>query len=141
MRYPSLFAAFLTLVLGGCATTVRTLDGEPIRVGSERFREHALAVFKRQNSTLTAIFDAFEQADDEEASRLDSAEQRMIEACESLNSAAASQRDGESLGVGVLLGISSTIRPCDEATFNADQLVREIQVAPLSETSDDEQGL
>lgn len=127
LRSTSLIIAVLSLIVSGCVSTVKTLDGEQLRVGSPQFRDHALAVFKRNNSTLTELFDVFEQANEEEAAKLDLAEQRMIEACEALNSAAAAQRDGNKLDARTLLTISSTIRPCDEATFEADQLIREIR--------------
>jgi len=112
----------------GCASTIKTLEGERLVVGSPQFRDHAFAVFKRHNSALTALFDASEQVDDADAVRLDRAEQHMIEACEKLNGAAAAQRDGESPGIGILLSVSSTIRACDQATFEAEELIREFSV-------------
>ena len=131
LRSVSLFVVVPTLVLGGCASTIKTREGERLLVGSPQFRDYAEAVFKRQNSTLTELFDVLEQIDDEDAARLDVAELRMIEACETLNSAAATQRDGKSLSAKVLLTISSTIRPCDEATFDTDQLIREVSTDSL----------
>ena len=77
------------------------------------------------------MFDAIDQAGDEDALRLEIAEEQMIEACETLNSAAAARRDGKQLGVGILRTISSTIRPCDEATSEADQLIMEISAVSL----------
>jgi len=128
-RFVSLIIVALSQIVSGCVSTVKTLDGESLRVGSPEFRDHAEAVFKRNNSTLTELFEAFELASDEDAARLDLAEQRLIEACETLNRAAAAQRDGQKLGTSTLLTISSTIRPCDEATFETDQLIREIKIA------------
>ncbi len=120
-----------TLILGSCVSTVERLDGKRLRVGSPEFRDYALDVFKRNNSTLTVLFDAIDQAGDEDALRLEIAEEQMIEACETLNSAAAARRDGKQLGVGILRTISSTIRPCDEATSEADQLIMEISAVSL----------
>jgi len=119
-------SVFVAVFPGACATTIETLDGERVRVDSSQFRDYALGVFKRNNNTLTVLFDVLEQVDDVDALRLDQAEQRMIEACETLNSAAAAQRDGKKLGVRMLRTISSTIRPCDEATHETDQLIAEI---------------
>lgn len=118
------FAVFAQL-LSGCVTTT-TLEGERLRVGSSQFRDHAISVFKSQNSTLTELFDVLETANDEEATRIDQAELNMIEACETLNSAAAAQRDGKKLSVRILSDISSDIRSCDEATRAANQLLLEL---------------
>ena len=81
MRSVSVFAILLVVVLlGGCATTIETLEGERLRIDSPQFRDYALSVFKRNNSTLTTLFDVLEQVDDADAARLDQAELRMIEA-------------------------------------------------------------
>jgi len=120
------FIALLILVLGGCALTVETLRGDRLWVGSPQFSEYAEDVFRRNNSTLTTLFDALELANDEDALKLEAAEERMIGACESLNSVAAAKRDGKELGFRVLRTISSTIRPCDEATQDTEQLIAEI---------------
>ena len=119
----------LTQLSSGCVTTT-TLEGERLRIGSSQFRDHALSVFKAQNSTLTELFDVLETADDEDATRIDDAELRMIEACETLNSAAAAQRDGKKLSLRILSNIYSDIRSCDEATQAANQLIRELSPAP-----------
>jgi len=131
MRSVSVFAILLVVLLGGCATTIETLEGERLRIDSPQFRDYALGVFKRNNSTLTTLFDVLEQVDDADAARLDQAELRMIEACETLNSAAAAQRDGKKLGVRILRTISSTVRPCDEATHETNQLIQEITAVSL----------
>lgn len=126
------------VALSGCASTIKTLDGEHLLVGSSQFRDHVANVFKRHNSTLTVLFDVLEQVDAEDAVRLDIAEQRMIEACETLNSAAAAQRDGKVPSARILLTISSTISACDQATDDADQLIREISPSSLPAISEDE---
>lgn len=131
MRSVSVFAILLVVLLGGCATTIETLEGERLRIDSPQFRDYALGVFKRNNSTLTTLFDVLEQVDDADAARLDQAELRMIEACETLNSAAAAQRDGKKLGVRILRTISSTVRPCDEATQETNLLIQEITAVSL----------
>ena len=131
LRSGSLYVLLMCQILSGCVTTVQTREGENLRVGSEPFREHAIAVFKRQNSALTALFDVFDLANEDEAERLDFAEQRMINECETLNSAAAKTRDGKTLGAQILLTISSTIRPCEDATFDAEQLIRKISPEAL----------
>jgi len=122
----------LTMLLGGCAATVQTLDGQRLRVGSKQHTDHVLAVFKRQNRTLTRLFDVYDSVNDEDAQRLDSAEQRLIEACETLNSVAVDHRDGRSTDLGVLLGVSSTVQACDQATRDADQLILEFNQPPTA---------
>ena len=122
----------LALFLGGCVGSVQTLDGQRLRVGSKQYSDYVLAVFKRQNSTLTELFDVYDTVNAEDAERLDTAEQRMIEACETLNSVAVDHRDGKSTDLGVLLSISSSVRACDQATRDADQLIREFSEQPAS---------
>ena len=122
----------LALFLGGCVGSVQTLDGQRLRVGSKQYSDYVLAVFKRQNSTLTELFDVYDTVNGEDAERLDTAEQRMIEACETLNSVAVDNRDGKSTDLGVLLSISSSVRACDQATRDADQLIREFSEQPAS---------
>ena len=136
LRPVLLLLVLLTQTLSGCASTIKTLDGTRLQVGSSQFRDHVFDVFKRHNNTLTVLFDMLEQVNDADALRLDRAEQRMIEACEKLNSAAAAQRDGKIPSAGVLLTISSTIRECDQATFEADQLIREINSRPIQDSGD-----
>jgi len=134
----SVFVVLLMLIPIGCASTIETRDGERLKVGSQQFRDYALQVFKRNNSTLTGLFDVLEQADDEDALRLELAEERMIEACETLNSAAAATRDGKQLGAGILRTISSSIRSCDEATYDTDRLIEEISSVPLQSVAEEE---
>jgi len=121
LRSGSLYVLLMCQILSGCVTTVQTREG----------REHAFEVFKRQNRALTALFDVFDLADEDEAEQLDSVEQRMISECETLNSAATKTRDGKTLGAQILLTISSTIRPCEDATFDAEQLIRKISPEAL----------
>ena len=141
LRLVAITTLMQTLILVGCASTIETLDGKLLRIGSPEFRSYALDVFKRNNSTLTVLFDAIEQADDENALRLELAEESVVEACETLNSAAAARRDGKQLGAGILRTISSTIRPCDAATNEADRLIMEVSSVSLPPVSGDESVL
>ena len=138
MRFVSPIVIFVSLLVAGCIAPVKTRQGEQLPVGSERFQAHALEVFKRQNNALTALFDVIDQASNEDAVRLEFAEQRLIEECETLNNAAAKRRDGEVLGPRILLNISSTIYPCDLATFKAEELIREIDPNYLPSVQADE---
>jgi len=49
------FVVMFTLISSGCASTIETLDGRRLRIGSPQFSDYALDVFKRNNSTLTAL--------------------------------------------------------------------------------------
>ena len=139
LRPVSLCLVSLVLLIAGCAGTVQTLDGQRLRVGSKQYSDHVMAVFKHQNSTLTELFDVYDTVNAEDAERLDTAEQRMIEACETLNSVAVDHRDGKSTDLGVLLSISSSVRACDQATRDANQLIRELSEQPAASIANDSQ--
>ena len=120
----------LLLQLCGCAT-ITTPSGDVLLRGGPEFRDYAAEVFRRQNATLTSMFDAFEYADDAEAAELDRAEQRMIESCAALNSAASARRDGRNLDVSTLKRVADSIVVCDTATLEAEQLIRRVQTSAL----------
>lgn len=112
----------LLLPLYGCAT-ITTPSGDVLFRGGPEFRNYAADVFRRQNATLISMFDVFESADDTDSAELDRAEQRMIESCAALNSAASARRDGKDLDLSALKRIADSIVACDAATLEAEQLV------------------
>ena len=118
----------LLLLLCGCAT-ITTPSGDTLLRGGPEFRDYAADVFRRQNATLTSLFDAFEYADDADAAELDLAEQSMIESCAALNSAASARRDGKELDISTLKRVADSIVACDTATLEAEQLIRRVQTS------------
>ena len=118
----------LLLLLGGCAT-IKTPSGDVLLRGGPEFRDYAADVFRRQNATLISLFDVIEYAGDADVTELDSAEQRMIESCAALNSAASARRDGKNLDVSTLKRVADSIVACDIATLEAEQLIRRVQTS------------
>lgn len=118
----------LLLPLCGCAS-ITTPSGDVLLNGSPEFRNYAADVFRRQNATLISMFDVFEYADEADSAELDQAEQRMIESCAALNSAASARRDGKDLHLSALKRIADSIVACDTATLEAEQLVRRAQAS------------
>ena len=116
------------LLLGSCAT-IRTPSGDLLRRNSPDFREYAGDVFRRHNAALVSLFDATEFASDEELPELDRAEQHMLERCADLNDAASANRDGKSLGISKLKRIASTVVACDNATLEAENLIRRVEAS------------
>ncbi len=96
-------ALFIPLLgLPACTPYVVTGDGERIRANSAAFREYAEQVFRVHNEVTTSMayaIDELEGADgtDEYRERLIAADDRMMQACATLDELALARRDGRKI--------------------------------------------
>ena len=109
-------SAAVFCLLAGCAA-VTTADGERLRVTSDKFRDYAESVFRRQNRIATELAFALEDADPDGAAfdELAAAEDELLAGCAGLNEVAAAARDGERLGNGRRLAAARQAPDCERA--------------------------
>lgn len=115
-------AAVFALMLGGCAGSLKTADGERLRLRSDEFRSYAEAVFRSQNRVATDIAFALEEPelyDDAAIARLETADQMLFEACMALNEMAARRRDQRGRRIFADARAARTVPQCERAAAAA----------------------
>lgn len=122
-RCAAALAAAVLALHAGCAP-ITTVQGERIRMRSERFAEYVEHVFREQNRVATALAFAFEDAaDPDRLDALEAAEDALLEACTELNALAAARRDGERFGPVRRLRAAREAPQCERAAAEAATLL------------------
>ena len=116
-------------VLAAACTSVTTLEGERLSMTSLEFRAYAEAVFREQNRVATELAFALEARDlaPADAARLESAEQRLLGACEGLNDIAVGRREGRDLGRLQQASAARRAPQCERAARDAAGLIESIR--------------
>ena len=110
----------LALAAVGCSTvTTTTPDGEITKRSAEEFRLYVEDVFRRQNKLGDVLIeleagDAMVEGPHVVAISL--AEERMHDACQSLNDAAMAVAEGRDIGFVLRIKVANTITRCEYAT-------------------------
>lgn len=112
-----------------------SVDGDRMRLGSDRFADYVEATFRRQNEVSTDL--AIEIDDQRVASAryatLETVERQLLAACRGLNELARAQRDGESIsGLGGLNRARSA-PDCEHATDIAAAALESVSEQAVSE--------
>jgi hypothetical protein len=123
-RVMPMFAVFAT-----ACTSVTTLDGERLSMTSLEFRTYAEAVFREQNRVGTELAFALEAYDlvPADALSLESAEERLLAACEGLNEVAVGRREGRDLGRLRQASAARRAPQCERAARDAAGLAESIR--------------
>jgi hypothetical protein len=118
--------------LAGCAVT--SVDGDRMRLKSDRFADYVNAVFRRQNEVSTDLaIELDEQAlESERYLILETVERQLLTACRGLNELARAQRDGESIGGLGGLKRARGAPDCERAT---DYAAAALDSAPVESVS------
>ncbi len=122
----------LCLLLLACAPIVQTSDGRALRATSAAFRDYTSSVFRRHNAASIAIVDAFDAVGNDDRTivdELEEADDRMMRACEPLNTLAIARRDGKELDVSALRAVADAVPLCDHATTHAELLISNLSLA------------
>ena len=111
------------IVIAGCAAgcAVTSVDGDRMRLRSDRFTDYVEATFRRQNEVSTDLAVAIDEAgvDSARYSILETVEGRLLETCRGLNELARAQRDGEPVGGLGALKRARGAPDCEQATAAA----------------------
>lgn len=113
-----LIAVCVLVSLSGCAS-VRTADGERLRLGSDEFRAYVERVFREQNRVADAVAFALEAPVSQDP-ELAAAEQDLLAACAGVNQLATARRDQQSLGLRSSVRAANTVPDCERAARAAD---------------------
>jgi hypothetical protein len=111
--------------LTACAGSIRTPEGDRMRLRSEEFAAYAEDVFRQQNEVLDALAFALDEQPDEP--RLLRAEDSVLEACAGLNEMAVRRRDAESVRPLRGLRVARRIPECARAAAQASELLRTLE--------------
>jgi hypothetical protein len=125
------------IVIAGCVAgcAVTSVDGDRMRLKSDRFADYVEATFRRQNAVSTdlAIEIDEEGADSVRYTILETAERRLLADCRGLNELARARRDGESAsGLGALKRARGT-PDCERATAAAEAALESVSAKSVSE--------
>jgi hypothetical protein len=125
------------IVIAGCAAgcAVTSVDGDRIRLSSDRFTDYVEATFRRQNEVSTDLAIEIDEAAAETArySTLETAERRLLAACRGLNELARAHRDGEPAGGLGALKRARGAPDCERATAAAEAALQSVSVQSVSE--------
>ena len=110
----------LTFALAGCSSIKTTSpDGELTTRSIDEFRVYVEQVFRRQNRIGEVLIE-LETADGAVSESympdIALAEERMHDACESLNAAAIAVTEGRDVDLGLSMKIAKTVARCEHVT-------------------------
>jgi hypothetical protein len=119
----------LLTTLSGC-TSVTTIkpDGLEITRSIDEFKGYVESVFRRQNQTTLTTGQLLDEDISESTSlELETAEHRMLDACDSLNQLARKKMSRNEPGILLELEVRNTIGKCDHATEQLEQLIEKLE--------------
>jgi len=122
------------ILLGGCIVPVPK-GHNPLALrfmSQENLRSYSEAVFRRHNQATTRLMMApleVESLSSAALTRLENAEQRMNEACSSLNAVASARASDTDTGLALENEVRQTVRVCDAATQRVEALLDEFGVS------------
>jgi len=123
----------IVLWLAGCIVPVPKGDN-PLNVrlmSPDGLEDYAEKVFRHQNRIMTRLMMTPLEDDDSLSSstltRLENAEQRMNDACASLNQVARARSRGEDTSLQLENEVRETVRDCDSAARLLETLLEEVQ--------------
>ena len=118
MFFARAVVVLLLLCSSGCAS-VRTVDGQNLRLGSDEFRDYVERVFREQNRVADAIAFALETPEAQDA-ELATSEQDLLAACAGVNELATARRDQRRLGLRSSVRAAKSVPNCERAARAAD---------------------
>jgi hypothetical protein len=129
----------LTLTLAGCSTITTTApDGTVTTRDIDGFRHYVEDVFRRQNRIGDLLIE-FETADytanESHISAVVLAEERMHEACQSLNAAALAVAEGRNVELGLSMRIVDSVARCEHAARELEMNLKRLSEDPFAATT------
>jgi len=127
--FPGIGLILLLTTLFGCTsiTTIRP-DGREITRSIDEFKGYVESVFRRQNQvTLNTGQLLDEDISESTGLGLETAERRMLDACDALNQIARKKMNRNEPGILLELEVRNTIGKCDHATEQLEQLIAELE--------------
>jgi len=120
------------IVVAGCAAgcAVTSVDGDRMRLTSDRFADYVEATFRRQNEVSTDLAVEIDEAaaDSARYTILETAERRLLADCRGLNELARAQRDGEPAGGLGAVKRARGAPDCERATAAAEAALKSVSV-------------
>lgn len=118
----------LSVFATGCSTiSTVTPDGHRESRSVDEFKSYAEDVFRRQNkasSELILLLIDIESSDQENYSKLQNAEKRIMDACQPLNSMAVMMVENRKIDMSMKYSVMTSVSECDYITRDVEELLR-----------------
>ena len=117
-------AAHMTVGCSGIHT--HKASGEEIVMTQEEFSQYVEHVFRYHNQVMSELMEASAdrpELETNEASELNTAEKKMLSACEPLNEVVSESLSGETVGINLKLDLVDAVPACENASKQVEDLI------------------
>lgn len=113
------------MLIACTAITTKTPDGLEVTRSRDEFEQYVESVFRRQNQASLEVGQMLDDAvaSPRERLALETAEQKMLVACDALNQVAHQRMEQNDPGIVLKIEVKNTIGDCDFATRELERLI------------------
>jgi hypothetical protein len=126
-RTTLLLAALAAHLIAGCSGIhTHKASGEEIVMTQEEFSQYVEHVFRYHNQVMSELMEASAdrpELESNEASELNTAEKKMLSACEPLNEVVSESLSGETVGINLKLDLADAVPACENASKQVEDLI------------------